>query len=57
MILILIKHCNTHLWHAAAMSGILHLVYHIPDGGARLVQRGDDGVAQRGQARHVVHDV
>ncbi len=30
---------------------------HVPDGGARLVDAGDDGVAQRGQAAHVVHDV
>ena len=42
---------------AQARRAAAHLVQQVPDGGARLVQRGDDSVAQRGQARHVVHDV
>ena len=33
------------------------LVQHLPDGVAGLVDGGDDGVAQRGEAGHVVHDV
>lgn len=33
------------------------LVQHLPDGVAGLVYCGNDGVAQRGEAGHVVHDV
>ena len=34
-----------------------HLVKHLPDGRARLVDGGDDGVAQAGQVAHVLHHI
>ena len=34
-----------------------HLVEHVPDGCAGLVDRGHDGVAHGCKARHVLHDI
>ncbi len=34
-----------------------HLVEHVPDGGARLVDGGDDGVPHAGQLTQMLHDI
>ena len=52
--------CQCRPWPWASPSsrkGRPDLVEHVPDGSARLMDGRDDGVPQRGQAAHVVHDV
>ena len=46
-----------HMALAEGAKSAACLVQHLPDGVAGLVDGGDDGVAQRGEAGHVIHDV
>jgi hypothetical protein len=42
---------------SAVQRGAARLVKHVPDGGARLVDGRDHGVAEHGQVVHVLHHV
>ena len=46
-----------HMTRVEGVRTAAYLVQHLPDGVAGLVDGGNDGVAQRGEAGHVVHDV